>query len=266
MEYFISSKSLTFYDRRRKAWTVTSDHVNFTVIRDHLINDTGSEQELTELANVETHVLRQIADAERGSYLPAGKVSIRDGEIYYDNIVVDSALTRRMLQAFGEGHDLRPWILFMENLYLNPNHSTRVELYEWMAACDMPLTSDGHFLAYKRVTNDYLDFHSRTMSNKIGETVEMEDRAHVDPNRSNHCSRGLHFCSPGYLPHFNGGAGRILVLKINPADVVAIPNDYDFTKGRTWKYLVIGELADQADVERVWPAVSDWVEPIYEPV
>lgn len=35
-----------------------------------------------------------------------------------------------------------------------------------------------------------------------------------------------------------------MILKINPADVVAIPADYNNTKGRTCRYEVIGEYTE----------------------
>jgi hypothetical protein len=36
-----------------------------------------------------------------------------------------------------------------------------------------------------------------------------------------------------------------MAVKINPADVVAIPSDYNYCKGRTWKYEVVKELSDK---------------------
>ena len=38
------------------------------------------------------------------------------------------------------------------------------------------------------------------------------------------------------------GGERILVLKINPRDVVAIPSDYNNSKGRTCRYEVVDEI------------------------
>jgi len=50
----------------------------------------------------------------------------------------------------------------------------------------------------------------------------------------------FHFCSYDYLKHFGGS--RIMVLEINPADVVAIPADYNNSKGRTCRYKVVDEI------------------------
>jgi hypothetical protein len=56
---------------------------------------------------------------------------------------------------------------------------------------------------------------------------------------------GLHFCSRDYLSHFGGE--RIMILKINPRDVVSIPVDYNAAKGRACRYEVIGELGVNPD-------------------
>jgi hypothetical protein len=73
----------------------------------------------------------------------------------------------------------------------------------------------------------------------VGKTVEME-RNQVDDDKDHTCSTGLHFCSQDYLNHFSGE--RVMILKINPRDVVSIPADYGDTKGRCCRYEVIGEL------------------------
>jgi hypothetical protein len=77
----------------------------------------------------------------------------------------------------------------------------------------------------------------------VGDVVEQK-RNEVDDIRDNVCSNGLHFCSMSYLPHYMGGNGRVVIVKINPADVVSIPSDYNNAKGRCCKYVVVGEHTD----------------------
>jgi hypothetical protein len=90
------------------------------------------------------------------------------------------------------------------------------------------------------------------MDNSVGKTVEME-RNTVDDNASNTCSTGLHFCSLSYLDHFGGSDSRVMVLKINPRDVVSIPADYNATKGRACRYEVIDEIGGKAEEAFVAP-------------
>ena len=70
----------------------------------------------------------------------------------------------------------------------------------------------------------------------------------IDPDRNNECSRGYHFCSRNYVGVFQGwqrtGSQRVMLVKINPKDVVAIPRGYSYNKGRTWTYEVVREFTD----------------------
>jgi hypothetical protein len=67
----------------------------------------------------------------------------------------------------------------------------------------------------------------------------------VDEDKERTCSYGLHFCSIQYLPSFSDSdGGKTMIVKINPKDVVAIPADYNNTKGRTCRYEVVAEYKD----------------------
>jgi hypothetical protein len=69
------------------------------------------------------------------------------------------------------------------------------------------------------------------------------NRNRVNEDKDQTCSSGLHFCSREYLPHYGSAeGGRVVVIKINPQDVVAIPSDYENAKGRCCRYEVLREL------------------------
>ena len=65
-------------------------------------------------------------------------------------------------------------------------------------------------------------------------------RTDVCSDRHNTCAQGLHFCSIAYLPQYPGD--RIMQVLVDPADVVSIPSDYSYTKGRTWQLEVVKEI------------------------
>ena len=174
---------------------------------------------------------------------------------------------------YQEGFPIQPMVLFMENLMLNPSFRAVNELYSFLEQGQLPITSDGYFLAYKKVRNDFLDVHSRSVPNKPakefteeelqtldkkfgkrdevsvrienGVTVVETERNFVNEDKHKVCAEGLHFCSKDYLGEFGGE--KILVLKINPADVVSIPVDYKNTKGRTCRYYILDVLDDKND-------------------
>ena len=172
-----------------------------------------------------------------------GNVTVQGETLFWKGKEFHSSLATRMIQMLQEGFPIEPMTLFMENLMQNPSYRSVQELYGFLEKNNLPITPDGHFLAYKKVRDDYLDVHSGTMDNSVGKIVEME-RNFVDDNKDNTCSKGLHFCSESYLKSFGGS--RTVIVKINPRDVVSIPSDYNNSKGRACRYEVIGELGVEA--------------------
>lgn len=181
----------------------------------------------------------------------AGKVSLVDGELYYNNEVIHTALTSRILSMFKDGFNIKPLLNFLANLEDNPSYTARQELYGFLEACRLPITEDGHFLAYKIVNRDYKDKHTGTMDNSIGATPRMQ-RKDVNDNRNETCSNGLHFCSEEYARSGFGSESsgdHMMVVKVNPANVVSIPVDYNNSKGRACEYLILEEISWKARLD-----------------
>lgn len=173
-----------------------------------------------------------------------GLVQIVDEEIVFNGTVIHGVLAERILDMHMQGFNIDPMAKFLHNLMQNPSRVAVQELYLFMETGKLPLTEDGHFLAYKKVGPDYKDLYTGKMDNSVGQTLEIARNA-VDDDRNNTCSYGLHFCSIDYLDHYGTrDSNKVVIVKINPADVVAIPSDYNNTKGRTCKYTVVGEYKD----------------------
>ena len=117
------------------------------------------------------------------------------------------------------------------------------ELYSFLEHKAMPLTPDGNFLAYKAVKDDYTDWYSGTFNNKVGETLEMV-RNNVCDDAQVGCSHGFHAGSLDYAESFGNG-GHLMVVEIDPQDVVSVPNDCDCQKLRTCKYKCGRSLQDE---------------------
>lgn len=177
-----------------------------------------------------------------------GRMSIVAGEFHWDGKPMRSAFSTRVMEMHEQGFPIEPMVNFMANCSANPSPRAVDELYGYLEANNQPITADGCFIAYKRVRMDYKDIHSGTMDNSVGKTPSM-DRGDVDDNRNETCSTGLHFCGMSYLKHFPGG--RIVIVKVNPADVVSIPADYNAAKGRACKYEVIGELENDLKEDKL---------------
>lgn len=169
-----------------------------------------------------------------------------DGDLTFNGHAVPNSLTVKLKACLEEGFGAEPFIKFLRNLVQNPRQEVMEHLYAFLEFGQMAIDDDGCFLAYKAVRPDYKDIHSATLDNSIGSTPSMPPWA-VDPNRNRTCSRGLHVCSFRYLPHFSHANGHVMVCRVNPKDVVAIPADYNNTKMRVATYEVIDEYKGYYD-------------------
>lgn len=197
------------------------------------LKDGASGTELVDMIQVNVRAVQAATQVT-----PA--ISINNGVVFYNGQPLHNSMTERMLDMLDEGFDLKPMALFLENLMQNPSYVAVSELYSFLEKGKMPITPDGHFMGYKAVRADFKDIHSGTFDNSVGAICEMP-RNQVDDNRERTCSAGLHFCSWEYLPHFAHANGHVMLVKINPKDVVSIPADYNDTKGRCARYEVVGE-------------------------
>jgi len=173
-----------------------------------------------------------------------GSVEIVDGEVLFEGKSVHNAVTEKIMALLKAGKKYEYMLNFLTRVRANPSERAVEELYLFLEKAQIPITPDGQFLAYRKVDDNYLSFHANPdgskNSNKVGDVIEMP-RDQVDDNRNNTCSRGLHFCSFSYLSSYQGGQGRVMIVRIDPADVISIPSDYSNSKGRCCKYVVVAE-------------------------
>lgn len=164
-----------------------------------------------------------------------------EGVVLYKGRALHNHAISRLVAMVEAKLDVAPLANFVEKQMLNPSEEVIEHLYKFLEFGKIPITPDGDFLAYKAVRADYRDIHSGSYLNSVGAKPSMP-REQVDPDRATTCSRGLHVCSYAYLPHFSHQGGHVMMCKINPVYVVAIPNDYNDTKMRVAEYEVVGEV------------------------
>lgn len=206
-------------------------HPNFAKAREAIFK--GNVEEALNLINVKRGIDKYTK----------GKIRIENEEVFYGNLKIDSGLTRRIIEAMGEGKDFKHLVNFFENLMLNPSFRAVQELYGFLQHNDIELTEDGHFIAWKRVDEKFMDMYTGTMDNSPGKVVEVP-RNMVDENSDRTCSNGLHVAAKSYLPHYGGGRGKVISCKVNPRDVVAIPRDYNNAKMRCSRYEVMEDVTE----------------------
>lgn len=175
-----------------------------------------------------------------------GLVSITKGVVYFDGEAVYNTLAAKLLALVEQGVSAKPWMRFMNNVMDNPSYKSRKALYDFLDHFDTPITEDGHFLAFKRVGPDFKDIYTGTMDNSPGTVVTMP-REKVDDDSNVTCSAGLHACASNYLTDSGYGntyGAKVVVVKINPRDVVAVPHDYKYSKMRVCRYEVLSEAEE----------------------
>lgn len=159
---------------------------------------------------------------------------------------VKGRLAHVICDHYNQGLDAKPLENFVTKLYKNPSYRVVNQLFDFIEASrknagGFTITEDGCIIGYKKVRADFTDCHTGTFDNHPGKIVEMP-RNEVDENPDKTCSKGLHFCAFNYLQNFgNSEWDKIVVVKVDPADVVAIPTDYNNSKARCCRYEVIGE-------------------------
>ena len=215
---------------KNKAHQVIPDHSNYNLIMDALSSN-ATEDELLELVDIEKAV----------ATFSDGQVSIVNGKVMFEGEEVHGSISKRIIEFMSKGLPFQPLVKFLENLMENPSMQSQQELYDFLEHENLPITEDGCFLAYKAVNSDFKDKWKGTFDNKVGQVCEMR-RAKVDDNRGRGCSAGLHAGALNYVATYGSvdAGDNIVIVKINPEDVVSVPSDCNCEKLRTCKYEVVG--------------------------
>ena len=164
---------------------------------------------------------------------------ITDAGLTYKGNHVPASINSRCNAMATNGESPQPLLKFYERLALNPSNRSVTQLYDFLQHTGIPLTEDGYILCYKAVQHDYKDYHSGKLTNSIGAVMQMpRNQISDDPREA--CHEGLHVGALTYASAFGSEDRRIIICKVDPADVVSVPYDKSFKKVRVCKYEVIG--------------------------
>jgi len=239
MKYIISNNGTVSAFVGGKPYTFNKSHHNYGALVAYLEN-----------GNVE-HFEASYDMASTVEHYCDGYVHVDKGELTWQGVPMPDLFTDRILQMRKEGFNIDPMLNFLDNMNDNPSDQAIVELFDFMQNKHLPITDDGHFLAYKAVSPDFKDIYTGGIDNSVGSEVSI-DRSKVDSNRNKHCSAGLHVGAIDYVKSYGGidldedndGGNQIVICKVNPADVVSVPSDSRFQKLRCCKYEVVSLFND----------------------
>lgn len=226
----LSSNGITIVMGARTI-TVPSDHPNYKEIKFELSELEPDFNRAFELADIPEALNLYIQDGGAGGSL---NVDLDRRVVQYNGDDLPDMFAQKLLSLMR--HDMEPVTIlnFLEKLYANPLPSAIEDLLPFCAANDFMLWDDGDILGFKSVRQNFTDHHTGTFDNTPGQIVTMP-RKSVNPDRNETCSSGLHIAARTYAEGFGMG-GHLLVVKVNPIHVIAVPLDYDRQKMRCCQY------------------------------
>ncbi len=175
-----------------------------------------------------------------------------DGDVVWGEEPVGDPLVQAHARYVAEGRNTANFSRFMDRLSKNPSRHSRQALWDWLNHQGLNVDTDGYLIGFKGVYStdedglyvsgssgtasvDGVEFENQQIPQRVGSVVEMP-RTEVMDDPTQACSYGLHVGTWSYA----SGFGPItLEVRIDPADVVSVPNHDTSWKIRCCKYKVL---------------------------
>jgi hypothetical protein len=214
-----------------QAQTMNSDHPAWEQAKDAL---KGSDWDRLEKLFDVSHAVEDYLDQ-------SANIEVKDGNVFYKGESVHNYCVDKILDFMRQSLPYQPLVKFLGKLMANPSRRATEELYRFLEHKNMPLTPEGNFLAYKGVNHDFTDKWSGKCNNSVGQVLSMI-RNNVCDDANVGCSDGFHAGSYEYAKGYASGGGNLMIVEIDPSDVVSVPHDCDCQKLRTAEYKVVGHM------------------------
>lgn len=243
----IPNRSLTVIDSNNKVYTARSDNPNW----DKLIEAVraNDEAEVLRLINLK-HTVLHFADKVSGP----GVITVDNGVVAYRGTPMHGLDVDRVLNFVQEGIPAEGMVKFLENKMKNVSRHSIEQLYTFLETKgegSMPVTPAGTFIGYKGLNPDFSSkntgneplisgtrLSNGSIDNSVGQVVRME-RSFVCDDFRNSCAPGLHVGSLRYAADWAGSTGKVVLVEVDPADVVSVPIS-EVEKMRCCAYRVVG--------------------------
>lgn len=236
-----------------KSYTVGREHINYPRLVNAVKEDNA--EEFVEFFDVSSKVEEYLDVPDVNDVV--GLVALRHGVLYYNEEKMENLVVDRVYDMMRKGYPFKYMLFFLNNLMQNPSHHSVQQLYRFLEHKNLPITSDGCFLAYKSVKTyhgpefvdrfgrtvrdgDLVDKWSGKIRNNVGDIISCP-RNEVDDNPRNHCSKGFHAGALSYAGPdgwYNYSSDTVILVKIHPANAVSVPDDHSFMKLRCCSYEV----------------------------
>ena len=177
-----------------------------------------------------------------------GMVEVFEGHTIFNGVQLEGEIGKKIVQMVQDGHEdvAGAFSNFLVRVMKNPDDNMVERLFAFCQYNDIKIDPQGYVETYKIVRSNYMDCYKGIFDNTPGKTCSIE-RKQVDSNPDATCSYGLHVCSIAYLSssgygNVTAGGGRVVLCRVDPADFVAVPRDYNNRKARVCSYDVLKDV------------------------
>ena len=261
-------KSLALFYADGESDTIPETHVSFQSVVDLLFSGKATDTRVRELTAVLETVARKMSALSE-------RVSIDGTDVYFDGDPLAGELTEVIKSLFAEGNtNFKPLVNFLEKCKQNPSQQSVDDLYRWIKKGDLVIDPDGDIIAYKGVGKDadgnpqsihtgnaFVDGveYNGHIPNRPGSVVSMARSLVVDDPHIG-CSVGLHAGTHDYAMQYLGWQNEttLILVKINPRDVVSVPVDEQDRKMRVARYTVLTQIEARLKSAVYQPVLDGW--------
>ena len=230
-----------------ESYTILSDNKNYRKVRDILekykgkpITDEKVIKELRALMSIK-ETIRQWTH---------GEIVISHGVAVYRGMPLPADLNSRLVSMAEAGDE--GWVglaNFWRRLSENPSWRSTQQVYGFLKHQHLPIDMDGYLYAYKGVNLDYTDRHTGLFSNKPG-TAHSKPRGHISDDPTKHCHVGFHVGDYTYAKNF---ASKLVIVRVDPKNVVCVPDDENRRKVRVCEYEVVADAKSGSPLpDNIW--------------
>lgn len=211
--------------------TIHSSHEHFEEIKKLLERGCFNIKDLIDKAGV----IKEYCGTE---------VTVEAGIVYFNDKPIHNNITARIFQMYKAGDDVSALTNFLTKVAKNPDSKIMQQIDMFLQGVHIPIGKDGCLYAYKAVRDNYMDIYSGTIDNSVGNIVKV-DRKDVDNDSNQGCSHGLHCGNISYVKSYGGGNStdnRLVIVRVEPENIVSVPKDHSFMKVRCCEYKVVSEV------------------------
>lgn len=183
----------------------------------------------------------------------------KEGIVTINGDVLPSSLSKVIVALYKEDAPIDCFIKFWNKLNQNPSHKAVNRLYDFVDKHNITILPDGNLLLYRVVRRTkqpgvFVDIYTGTIKQAIGETISMA-RNKVDDDSAVGCSRGLHCASWSYTNYYGkaySGEDAVVNVSVNPANVVAIPDEMNMSKLRVCEFTILEENTNLTEIREAF--------------